>query len=227
MKKVLCLILAVTMLISLSGCFGDNEPEDVRGDIVTQTPDQSADITQGEAEFSLGKTANNTYNNDFLGISCTLPSEWEFYTDKQILEINNMVDDVLDEKTTEALKEADVVYDMYANCASDGSSININLEKFNVIQILALDLKQTLESQIDVIKQSYQNMGYTDINVNYQKTTVDSKEFDSLKLTAKIEGIDFYGTIFSFKKSNYMANVTVCSLLTDTTDTILIYFSIK
>ena len=70
-------------------------------------------------------------------------------------------------------------------------------------------------------------MGYTDINVKYEKTKVDGKEFDGLKLTAKIQGIDFYTTVFSFRKGNYLANITVCSLLTDETATILGYFTVE
>lgn len=222
MKKVLCLFLTVIMLVGLCGCLGGNETEDVRGDIVSGSPSQN----ENEPEFSLGKATNNTYNNDFLGISCTLPAEWVFYTDEQILELNNIVGDVVDEEVADRIKNANIIYDMYATCQTDSSNMNINLEKLNALQIINLDIKQILEAQIDAIKSTYENMGYTDINVGYQKIKVNGKEFDGLKLTAKIQGVDFYGTIFTFRKSNYLANVTLCSLQTDKTDTILSYFTI-
>lgn len=223
MKKVLCLFLAVIMLVGFCGCFGGNGTEDVRGDITSENSSQN----ENEPKFSLGKATNNTYNNDFLGISCILPAEWVFYTDEQILELNNIVGDVVDEDIAERLENANIIYDMFATYQTEGSSININLEKLSAAQIVSLDLKQTLETQIDSIKSAYQNMGYTDINVDYQKTKVDGKEFDGLKLTAKIQDIDFYATIFAFRKSNYLANITLCSLQTDKTDTILSYFTIK
>ncbi len=216
MKKVLCLLLAAIMVISFCGC-GKN----VRGDI------NGGESSQNEPEFSLGKSTNNTYNNDFLGLSCTLPAEWTFYSDKQILELNNVVEDAVGDDVAERLKEANIIYDMYATNTADGCNMNINLEKLNAVQILNLNIKETLEAQIDAIKSGFQNMGYTDINVNYQKVKVGGKEFDALKLTAKIQGIDFYSTIFTFRKSNYLANITVGSIQTDKTDTILGYFTVK
>ena len=225
MKKFLCLFLAVVLLASLCGCFGGNGTDDVRGDIASGSPSQNEN--ENEPEFSLGKATNNTYNNDFLGISCTLPAEWVFYTDEQILELNNIVGTIVDEDIAERLKNANIIYDMCATYQTEGSNININLEKLSAVQMISLDIKQTIEAQIDTIKQSYENMGYTDTNVEYQKIKVDGKEFDGLKLTAKIQGIDFYADVFTFRKSNYLANVTICSLQTDKTDTILSYFTVK
>ena len=66
MKKVLCFLLAVMMIVGLCGCFGGNDADDAGGGNPTQPPK--------EPEFSLGKTDNNTYTNDFLGIGCTLPA---------------------------------------------------------------------------------------------------------------------------------------------------------
>lgn len=223
MKKSFCLLLAAIMMISLCGCFGDNKNDDVRGEIIGGNTIKD----EKEPGFSFGKTANNTYNNDFLGISCTLPAEWAFYTDKQILQLNNMVGDYLDEDVAELLEKATIIYDMYALNETEGSNMNINLEKLSAVQMISLDIKQTLEAQIDAIKSTYQNMGYTDINVEYQKIKVDGKEFDGLKITAKIQGIDFYASTFAFRKSNYLTNVAICSIQTDKTDTILSYFTVK
>lgn len=243
MKKLLCLLLTAFMLISLCSCFGDKKDEDVRGEIIsgdnTQTEnntDKDADTdintdanteTENEPEFSMGKVSSNTYNNDFLGLSCTLPSEWVFYTEEQILEINNIVGDVVDENAKKQLENATIIYDMYASYISEGSSINVNLEKLNAVQAVTLNIKNTLEGQIGTIKSAYENMGYTDMDIGYQKVTVDGKEFDALKFTAKIQGIDFYGITFSFIKENYLASIAVCSILTDKNETILGYFDVK
>ncbi len=100
----------------------------------------------------MGDAVSNTYKNDFLGISCTLPSEWVFYTDKQILQLNNIVGDVIDDKVAEQLKNANIIYDMYATVPAAGNSININMEKLSALQVLNLNIKNTLEAQIDTIK---------------------------------------------------------------------------
>lgn len=225
MKKFLCILLAVLMVLSLGGCFGDPADADVRGDITGNTTNPSQ--TQNEPEFSLGKAANNTYTNDFLGISCTLSDQWVFYTDEEILALNNIVGDYVDEEVAEQIKKATIIYDMYATVPETGDSININLEKLNAVQLISLDIKKTLESQISVIQTAYQNMGYTDTQVVYQKVSVDGKEFDALKITATIQGIDFYGTCFTFRKGSYLSTVTICSLLTDNFDTLAGCFTVK
>ncbi len=226
MKKILSLVLAIIMLVGLCSCLGDNENDNVRGDIVTQTSSESESQPESEPQLSLGKTANNTYNNEFLGLSCTLPDEWTFYTDEEILQLNNLTADLVDEEIAKSLENANLIYDMYA-MKTDGSNININLEKLSAVQLIALDIKATLESQIDTIKSAYESIGYTDINIGYQKINVDGKEFDALVLTAKIQGIDFYANVFTFRKGSYLASVTVCSLQTDKIDDILNCFTVK
>lgn len=223
MKKIICFVCSVIVLLSLFGCAGNNKTDDVRGTIETGEQTQP----QSEPEFSLGKATGSTYKNDFLGISCTLPEGWTFYSDEKILEMNNLVGEYLDEDVAEQLEKATIVYDMYASSETDGSSINMNLEKLNIAQALNLDIKQTLEGQIDAIQTAYENMGYTDVKVTYQKITIDGKDFDSLKLVAKIQGIDAFTTTVAFKKGNYLANISLFSLQTDKADEILGCFTVE
>ncbi len=219
MKKLLCLFLAIVMLLGLCGCF-DGGTDDIRGEI-------NAEPTPNEPEFSLGATSGNSYTNDFLGLSCVLPAGWVFYTDEQIMELNNIAKDMIDdEQVSDLLKNATIVYDMTAS-HPDGSSININMEKLNAVQQLTLNLKSMLEGQISTIVSTYQNMGFTDVNVEYQKIMVDGKEFDGLKLTAKIQGIAYYGELLAFKRGSYVANVSIGSIQTDKSEIIWSCFEVE
>ena len=102
MKKVFCIILSMLMLLSLFGCTGNTDPEDIRGEVSGTTEGNQEE----KPEFSLGDTTGSTYTNDFLGISCTLPEGWVFYTDEQIKEQNNITENYLDEEVIEQLKKA-------------------------------------------------------------------------------------------------------------------------
>ena len=223
MKKVFCIILSMLMLLSLFGCTGNTDPEDIRGEVSGTTEGNQEE----KPEFSLGDTTGSTYTNNFLGISCTLPEGWVFYTDEQMKELNNLVGDYMDEEVAEQLKNATIIYDIIAQNTTDGSSINVAMEKLNVIQIVSLDVKKALEAQIDGIKSTYANIGYTDVQVEYQKLTVDGKEFDSLKIQAKVQGLDFTGVLFAFPKGDYLANVTVCSLSADTVNSVIGSITVK
>lgn len=216
MKKFLCLTVSALMLISFCGCLGK---ENVRGGISSVSQNTESD------SFSLGETENNSYKNEFLGLSCSLPKEWIFYTDEQILELNNIVADSVDEEIAEAISNAKIIYDMYATNNNDGSSVNVNLEKISIAQAATLNLKQTIESQFPALKSGLENMGYTNVNIEYAKIKVGGKEFDGAKISGKIQGIDFYESVFTFKKGLYIANVTVATF-SDNTDTILNYFTV-
>ena len=101
MKKVFCIILSMLMLLSLFGCTGNTDPEDIRGEVSGTT-----EGTQEEKpEFSLGDTTGSTYTNDFLGISCTLPEGWVFYTDEQMKELNNLVGDPAYNEVKQTLRQ--------------------------------------------------------------------------------------------------------------------------
>ena len=233
MKKAFSLTLAVVLLLTLCVGFAGCGQDDIRGTVATSptAPSSPASPTNPSAptdpEFALGATTDRVYKNDFLGISCTIPADWEIFTDAQILELNSIVGNYTDKETAELLKNANIVYDMYAQYLPEGSSISINMEKLSALQLVSLNIQQVLESQISTIVSSYENMGYTDVNVEYRKVTVDGKELDSLYLTAKIQGYDFFLTVLSFRKSNYLANITIGSLYADKVDEIIGCFTIQ
>ena len=244
MKKLFCLLLSALLLISLCGCVPNtgnlrgeietpSSSEDLRGEV--QTPSSSENIsdddetppTTSEPVLSLGKTENNRYHNDYFGVSCTLPSDWFFYTDEEIRELNNFTMDSLDEDFAENLKNATIIYDMFAKTPNGFNFTNITMEKLTPLQVLTSDLKTALESQFPTLESSYANMGYTNIQTAYQKVTVDGKEYDGMKLTAQLQGIDFYVVSICYLKKSYLVSVSVASLVTDDTDTLLSYYTIS
>lgn len=233
MKKFICSLLAILMLLSLCACGSVDDSSDIRGEIidgniVPETTDPvETDPPETEASFSFGKATGNTYQNDFLGLSCTLPEDWAFYSEQQILEMNNLAGEYLDEDAAKLLENANIIYDMMALKQEDGSNISVNLEKLTALQLLSLDIKALLEAQIDLIVSTYENMGYTDVQVVSEKVTVDGEEYDSLRISAKIQGVDFYSTAFAFLKGNYLANITVSSLVEDNTAAYLSYLTIE
>jgi hypothetical protein len=112
MKKFLCTFLSVVMVLSLCLALVGCGPEDVRGDVVNnatenktpsenKTPTGTTAPAETEPDFSMGKATGSTYHNDFLGLSCTLPGDWMFYTDEQMKQLNNITGDILDKDLAE------------------------------------------------------------------------------------------------------------------------------
>ncbi len=228
MKKWLCMLLAVAMLVSLCGCVGGDDGEDVRGDIIQGgETGTTTTVPSEEEEFSLGSATGSVYKSDFLGLTFTAPEGWVFSTDEEIRELNQITEEYYGEELAEQLKEANIVYDMNASDPTNGSSANINLEKFSALQIATMDIKATMEAQKSALISTYENMGFTNTVVEYKKVTVDGKSFDGMQLTSEISGVAFYATIFSFKKGNYLATVTVGCLQTDTIADLLDCFTVE
>lgn len=235
MKKLFCILLTIAMLLSLCACGKDTAKDDddndnIRGTITTDPTETTAPGNQqsdNTPEFSLGKTSGGTYTNDFLGLTFNLPIGWEFYTEKQIMDLNNIAAEYMDDSVVQQLKNATIIYDMYAMQSFSGSNVNITLEKITPAQKKALNLKVILENQIPTMKSTFSNMGLADIKINYQKITVNGKEFDGITVSAKwlatasTHHQDFYEKIIVFNKGDYLAYVTAACIQKDNTDYIL------
>jgi len=209
----------------------DAEDEEVVDDseddeIIDDSEDVIDDSFSDTPELSLGETRGNTYKNDFTGISCTLPSGWKFYSENQIMELNNLVGEYAGEELAEMLKSANVIYDMYAINESTVSTANIVLEKHDEDFYEQYTMKKIIESQISASKSTLSNMGYSNINIAYDdKIEVEGRNYEGMTISADINGMAFYSKVVCVRVGNYIVTVTVGSLNTDSTDAILDCFN--
>lgn len=224
MKKAFCIFLAIITLFSLCGCSIVKRYESAtENNFLSETPGTQTQVSKSQL---LGTTTGSTYQNDFLGLRFSLPAGWEFYTEAQIMQLNNYAGSFYDDAFYEQIQNANIIYDMYAIQQAYGHSVNINMEKLSTLQLSSLDIEQTLRSQFPALRATLNNMGYTDVGVSYQKVTVDGKVFDSIRVTANIQNLHLYENIFSFRKGDYLANITVASLGNDLTYDLLDQFEI-
>lgn len=214
MKKLLALLMALVMVFTFAACGTNNG--DIRGE---QTGGESS-----EAEFSLGSASGLTYESKFIGIGCKLDEGWTFYTDAQIKELNNVAEDMAGEEYSEAMKNATVVYDMYAVSGNQTDNISVNLEKANAVQLLTLDIAKNFEAVYPTLKTSLENIGCTDVNYTLGKVTIGGKEFDCMDVTSKINGIAMYQKLVAKKCNGYLANITITTVNEDATDDIIAKF---
>lgn len=213
MKKLFILLLAVAMVISFAAC---GSTDDVRGDQIDNTvsDDFSSDndsIASGsqDEQFSLGVVDGLTYENDFIGLGCTLGNDWTFYTDEQIRELNNATIDMAGEDFAELMENATVIYDMYASKNDTFDNINITLEKVDVLQLIGLDIESNYEQLAPTMIQSIENMGYSNVTYEIGTATIGGEEYASFDLTAEIQGVKMYQTSISIKCNGYLANISV------------------
>ena len=188
MKRLVLFILSAIMLISLPAC-----------SFLTAPP---------EPEFTLGTVNGNVYENAFIGIGCTLGSEWTFFSDEQIKQQNNVAADLAGEEYQEMMEKATIVYDMFASHSNQINTVVVNLEKVDKLQLATLDYESYFESAVAPIKQSLGNMGFTNITHSIGKAKIDSAEFSCLNVISELGELKMYQTIVAIKCNGYLASVT-------------------
>ena len=199
MKKILMCLLAVAMVIAMAGCdlLSSPDPENIRGN---QTE---------EKELSLGTVSGKKYESEFIGIGYTLPEGWSFYTDEEIKEMNNFVEDKADQDYLDLLKNATVIYDMAAASPSQTDNVIVTLEKKPNAQLNKLDLAQTLEASFNMSKSSLENMGYRNITHEVTTLTIDGETFTAMHITATLSGMTMNQTSIAIKCNGYLAALAV------------------
>lgn len=219
MKKLIALILAVLMVLSMTACADKN---DVRGDVVSG--DNGSSATDGktpeEKEFGTGKSSGNKYVNEFMDISCELGSEWKFLTDAEIRKNNETALGLMGDDYAEAIKNASTFTDMMATHSNQTDTVNITFEKLTGAN-LALSEEQYVNLSKDSLKGSLESMGMTNVVLNTGKDTFAGKEHPYIAVTAQYNGVAVYERLVAVKNQNYVAVVVVCTWKTNTTKNIL------
>lgn len=217
MKKAIGFLLLFALIFTVCGC--QNNDVDVKGkyenDTTNVSSDISSDTNSSTEEFSLGKITGNVYKNDFIGISYKLDENWTFYNDEQIKELNNIAIDMAGDEFEELVKNATIVYDMYATDSDQLNNININLEKVSNTKLLSLNIAGNFKTLIPMLEDSFKNMGYENINCEITSVDVDGKTLDALHTTAEINGVNMYQTIFQKKCNGYLASMTITTYFYD------------
>ena len=220
MKKLLATMLCAVMMISLVACSGSPSEEEVRGEQTSNEESQDESEVESTEEFSLGETENLVYENKFIGIGCKLESDWYFYNDEEIMELNNNTSDEAGEDFEEIMKEADLIYDMYAICDDQLDNINVNLEKMSKSVLDSLVIEDSLEATIPMLEEAFTNMGYTNLQAGIDTIRIEGEELTCLYSSGEVNGLKMYQKIFPIKCDGYLANITITTYEEDTVDSL-------
>lgn len=247
--KILAALLAIAMVVS--GCSGksnkeytvtseivtdslqDNSESEIEEDTQDSVDDTEADkieadkveeadiIEETDIVDILGTNDGKVYENKFIGIGYTLNDGYTLYTDEQIKELNNITSDMAGDEYRELMSNATIIYDMFAADSSGLNSINLNLEKLDDQQMALLNIKQNFEAAVDIMEDTYNNLGCTNFKYDISTVEIDGREVDALYIEAEINGTSLYQTLFGVKCDGYLANIAVSTYFTNTTSDII------
>ena len=183
----------------------------------------SAQAETVTADTLFGEVKNDTYENGFLGLGCTLEG-WHYYTDEELEKVN--------QRTKEALlHELDELIDrnigiMMAERPAGMQNVNIQLQnvKTYVAIYKMMGLAYVAENSLDGFKAMLGGAGYTDVQVGVEEVTVGGQTFTGVKGSYKIGSIPVYFKQLWELRDDYMVTVTATTVQEDTTDEVFAKF---
>lgn len=242
--RILSALLAVLMLASLASCSakpergnitnvetsGDsssnNANEADHGNITNEeaSGDSSSNDT-AEAEYSVPTQEGNTYSSSTLGAKITVDEGWVFSTDEEIAELNNVVLDMAGSNYADQLKNADIIYDMMAANENTGDNISINFQNMGLLFGKVITPETYINYSISSVKDMLSQVGAENVESSIEKVEFAGKEETALFIKSEIYGVSMYQLCIAKSCGNYMANVTITTMLEDSTADILAKFA--
>ena len=225
MKKVLSVLLAMLMLLSLVACGEDNKPaSSVNNTPATSTvesKDESSDTSSNdiaeEKLFVRGVVENNVYTNEFAGVRFTAPEAMTFYTDEEIAAVYGASEEMFN-----ITLDTSIIYDMYAMNPETGATVNVNYENMGLLYGSLLTAESYLAASKSNLEAVFNNTPGMNVTSLEQSTVnVGGEEMPCINLVIDINGMSLYETLVTKEADNYMMVFTVGALSTEEIDTIL------
>lgn len=231
MKKILVLMLAGSMALSLVACGATAdtaEPESVVVEepsvvesveevpaTIPEEPTTVEEETEEEATFTTGEIVNGVYENPMIGIRYTLGDAMEFASEERLAELSASTADVLkdDKKVAEELKNGNVMIVCYAS--TDENAIPVFT--FNITLQTEESLKKygeyseeiILQSAMNELKPTFESYGFENIEMSLENAEFLGEEHPCLYMTADLaDGRSFVEREFVIIKNGYAASYT-------------------
>lgn len=216
MKKLLAIILSVLLVLCLAtGCSAKND-SDKNGSSNSQSSDSMVKLTMGTVN-------GTTYENEFIGIGCKVDDGWTFASEDDLKALIDITIDKFDEKYQEQLEAAAIVYAMQVTDASTGNNININLEKLTGLN-KTMTASKYVDSSLGQMSTALETAGFSNLQIQKTEVEIDGTKHAAIAINADFSGVKIYEKVVCIKCDDYMANITLATVSSDTTDELLSKF---
>lgn len=240
MKRTICLILALTLIFGLTACGGSKKPASQDPVSENQTPaEPTAAPTEAPTEpqvadkdLSIGVVENGVYTNRYLGIGCTLDSNWTLQSAEELEQIPAEVAEMISgSEMAEKMANIQQFTDMMAENTTDLTSMNVLYTKLSMQQRLVYAVMTdeqivdaTLE-QKDMMAEAYAQAGMTIKTMEKVTVTFLGEERTGIYSVLDAYGMDYYLLqIFDYGLGEYGVTLTLSSFVEDKTAEMLDLF---
>lgn len=192
MKKILALVLAMMMVLSLGACSGETEPETV------------------EIVPARGTVENGIYKNEAFGVTFSAGENWYFLNDDEIALSMGVAAEEIYGEGTEIV--GDHIYDVYCVENTTGGTVSINYEDLGTIGGMT-DANYYLETVMTTLLSSGAKDGVVDSSITNIK--IGEYEVPCLNIVLEYAGTTIYQKVIVKQSGSWMATATLASLSED------------
>ena len=219
MKKLLALMLALALTLSLAACSVKINPTDDGAD---KTEPSSGNIWK-EDLFHFGTVNGSDYENDLLGYGCALEG-WTFADADMIAQLNQIGKDLLTEDVQEAFEKTGAIMDMFAQTEDGLQNINIQFQDMNVLYSMLLSADKLVDMTIPQLPATLEGAGYENINIEKTTVSLGGDEHPAISIVSEIYGVPTYQKEVVVVRKGYAIFIAVTSMLEDNTDALFELF---
>lgn len=223
MKKLLCILIALTMLLGLAACGAPAAPpaktveataaptEEI-APVQEPTPEPTPEPEVIEVEDLIGEKDDHSYENRTFGIRAQFPADWTILDEEQTAQVMGLAADITsNEDLAEQFKQAGSLCDLYA-VSMQGDNVNIMVEDLGKLYGILLTEERYAQIAAPQLESGLSSMGITDISYVTESCSFAGQDRFSLFVTSNYNGVPVYERIVLIKVGNYMVPITFTSL---------------
>lgn len=242
MKRLIALLLALVLALSLVACAEEEEPTSRRRkknkETTTEVTEEPTEETQEETteepteeetepeeeEVSPeGVFDGDRYESAYFGFVCQLPEDWEFMPDKDITKQYGTP------TTIAEMGAYGIIYDMVAaglGYSDRGFTANVSvlIQSENFLSKSLSDEKYA-EASMEGGIASLENVGATNIESQITTWELAGRERITLILTSDVQGFHVYQAMIFIRDGEYTGAVTITTTSEENARAIAAFFT--
>ena len=182
--------------------------------------EESSASTNTAKEFSLGTTADGTYENAYFGIGVKPGDDWIFYSTEELATTSGIsTDQMTVESVKELLAKQQTVFDMFAMSSDGLRTMNVVFEDLGTVYGALLDESGYIDIALSKLAPSLEAQGFKNIVTEKGSLEFAGSEHGIIRLTSQMSvnniDIDVYEMVIVIKQDNYITSVTLASFMED------------